>query len=102
MSDKQTLPEKEVEWVARLAYISLTPDETKNYADDLSRVLDYIGELQKVDTSQTEETRQITGLKDIMAKDKVEPTVIDRETYLEQAPMQEQGFIKVKSVFNRE
>jgi aspartyl-tRNA(Asn)/glutamyl-tRNA(Gln) amidotransferase subunit C len=95
------LPEKEVEWVANLAYIALTDSEKKAYANDLSSVLSYVDELQKVDTSKVEETRQITGLDTVMAKDEINRGEIERETYLKQAPMNEKGFIKVKSVFDR-
>lgn len=95
------LSQKEVEWVANLAYIALTTQEKEAYADDLSSVLTYIEELQKVDTSKVEETRQITGLKDVVAKDKINKGEIERETYLKQAPLSEKGFIKVKSVFQR-
>ncbi len=95
------LSQKEVEWVANLAYIALTDKEKKSYADDLSSVLTYIDELQKVDTTKVEETRQITGLKDVVAKDEIDKGKIKRETYLKQAPMSENGFIKVKSIFQR-
>lgn len=95
------LPEKEVEWVANLAYITLTDAEKKAYADDLSQVLSYVDELQQVDTSKVEETRQITGLDTVMAKDEIKAGDIKRETYLKQAPTTEKGFIKVKSVFKK-
>ena len=95
------LPEKEVEWVAKLAHIKLSDPEKAKYAEELSTVLGYIDELQKVDTKKTEEVMQITGLKDVAAPDKIGKCEIPREEMLKRAPQNEKGCIKVKSVFDR-
>lgn len=95
------LPREQVEWVARLAYIAIGEAETAKYAEDLSAVLGYVSELQKVDTSKVDETMQITGLSNVMAGDFVEPSEIGRSQFLERAPATERGYVKVKSVFKR-
>jgi aspartyl/glutamyl-tRNA(Asn/Gln) amidotransferase C subunit len=94
------LPIEQVEWVAKLAYIALTDAEKFEYADKLSATLDYIDELQRVDTSSVDETMQITGLSNAMDADEVRPSEVTEEEFLKRAPMNERGYIKVKSVFN--
>lgn len=93
------LPEKEVEWVARLANIKLSAPEKSQYAEELSAILGYVEELQKVDTTKVREVMQITGLKDVMEKDKVKKCDIPQDEFLKRAPSSERGYIKVKSVF---
>lgn len=98
------LPQEQVEWVARLAHITLTDKERSKYADELSAILDYADELEKVDTSDVEDPPaggQITGLKDVTEADKVGKCKISREEFLNRAPKNEKGYIKVKSVFQR-
>lgn len=91
---------EQVEWVAGLAYIALTDEEKAHYAGELSAVLDYVDELQKVDTNTVDETMQITGLSNVMEGDFVRPSTVGREEFLKRAPKAERGYIKVKSVFN--
>lgn len=95
------LPKKEVEWVANLAHIELTEPEKSKYAEELSAVLGYIDELQKVDTKQIGEVMQITGLKSTTEPDEVDQCEISRNELLKRAPQSEKGYIKVKSVFKR-
>ncbi|MFH1207277.1 MAG: Asp-tRNA(Asn)/Glu-tRNA(Gln) amidotransferase subunit GatC [Patescibacteria group bacterium] len=46
------LTEKDVEKLASLARIELSPDEKKRFAGQLSSILDYMKQLNEVDTSQ--------------------------------------------------
>lgn len=93
------LPKEQVEWVAKLAYIEVSEEEKAKYAEDLSAVLGYVDELQQVDTNTVEETMQVTNLSNVMSGDFIEPSEISREDFLKRAPMQDKGYIKVKSVF---
>jgi len=95
----QKLPEEQVEWVAKLAYIALTEEEKTHFAGELSAVLDYVGELRRVDTNKVDETMQITNLSNVMDGDYVKKSDIPREEFLKRAPASEKGYIKVKSVF---
>ncbi len=100
------LPKEEVEHIALLARIELSEAESQKYAEELSAVLGYVSELQKVDTNTVDGDSsvggQITGLNNVMAGDYVEKSEITREEFLKQAPASEKGYIKVKSVFNRD
>jgi len=57
--------------IAKLARIDVTEEESKEFSEQLSDVLDYMEVLKKVDVSGVEETHQVTGLKNINSKDEV-------------------------------
>ncbi|MBI1864018.1 Asp-tRNA(Asn)/Glu-tRNA(Gln) amidotransferase subunit GatC [Candidatus Woesebacteria bacterium] len=66
----------EVDHVAKLAKLTLTPEETKKFQKQLSAVVDYFNELQKVDTTGVEPTSQTTGLLNITRNDEIDVTNI--------------------------
>ncbi|MFZ5932838.1 MAG: Asp-tRNA(Asn)/Glu-tRNA(Gln) amidotransferase subunit GatC [Patescibacteria group bacterium] len=63
------LTQKDVEHVARLAKLSLTPQEVEKYLRELSSVINYVSELAKVDTVNTQPTSQTTGLENVARND---------------------------------
>ena len=63
------LSEKEVEHIAKLAKLDLNNEEMKKFADQLSKVMDYIDVLNEVDTKGVEPTSQVTGLTNVMEGD---------------------------------
>jgi aspartyl-tRNA(Asn)/glutamyl-tRNA(Gln) amidotransferase subunit C len=54
-----TLSLKEVEHIALLARLELSDEEKKRYQKQLSHILDYVAQLQKLDTSQIELTSSV-------------------------------------------
>jgi aspartyl-tRNA(Asn)/glutamyl-tRNA(Gln) amidotransferase subunit C len=65
------LTKKDVLHVADLAKIILTDSEITKFTTQLSAVLDYMNELNEVDTSKTEPTSQTTGLVNVYRDDVV-------------------------------
>lgn len=57
--------------VAKLAKLELTNKEIDNYLKQLSKVVDYVGELAEVNTSGVEATSQTTGLRNVYRVDEV-------------------------------
>lgn len=96
-----SLNEKELQGVANLAKLELSNAESPQYSDQLAAVLGYVAELQKIDVSQVEAVGQITGLTNQLAKDEIKGCEIPRDKLLANAPAQEKGYIKVKSIFGR-
>lgn len=68
------LTRKDVEHVARLAKLSLSAKEVDLYLTQLGEVVDYVSELDKVDTRGSEPTSQTTGLENVMRPDKLNPS----------------------------
>jgi aspartyl-tRNA(Asn)/glutamyl-tRNA(Gln) amidotransferase subunit C len=68
------ITEADVEHVAALASLELAPGEKKDLAVELSRILDYVEQLNKLDLSGVEPTAQIaTSAKQAMREDRVSP-----------------------------
>lgn len=62
---------KDIEHVAKLAKLSLTPKEIGLFQKQLSNVIEYIGQLNEVETSKTQPTSQTTGLENVFRKDEI-------------------------------
>lgn len=67
---------EEVKHVAKLAKLELTDSEIKKFDDQLSSIVDFVGELSKVDTDGIEPTSQTTGLENVFRVDELKPSEI--------------------------
>jgi len=94
------LTKKEVEHIAHLSRLGLSEEEQDKFATQLSSILDYVAQLQEVNTTGVEPTAQVTGLENVMCKD-----IIDfgdpktRAGLLKNAPATEDNLIKANAVF---
>ena len=70
---------EEVKKIAKLANLSLSEDELKTYAPQLSEVLSYVEILNEPDTSSTLPTYQVTGLSNVFRDDVVMPSLSQAE-----------------------
>lgn len=59
-----------VKHVAKLANLPLSENEEKKFENQLSDILNYIEQLNSVDTKDVEITSQITGLENVTREDK--------------------------------
>ncbi len=93
------LSKDDIKHIAQLARLELTAEEEKRYEKELSNVLNYIDQLQEVDTTNTEPTAQVTGLENILREDeKNDWNKKEREQTLKQAPNLKDNQYKVKRV----
>lgn len=96
---------KTIQHIARLARIRLTEREEDKFKEELSSVLDYIDQLNKVDTENVEPLYQTTGLINSVRKDEYrkdfEMDENINQRLIGQAPQRESRFIKVKSVLQK-
>ena len=65
------ISKEEIKHVADLAKLEVSNQEINKYSKELSAVVDYIDQLQEVDTDEIEPTAQITGLTNRTRIDKV-------------------------------
>ena len=96
MSQKQ-ISKEEVKHIAKLAWIGLSSEEIQKFQKQLSGILEYVDQLNELDTKDIPPTFQVTGLKNIWREDTVEPSLTQKEA-LQNAPMQKDGYFKVKKV----
>lgn len=82
--------------LARLSRLHLTDEEIAQFTDEISAILGYVEQLQKVDLKGVEPTYQVTGLKNVMRPDEIKDYGVSPEELLKNAPATEKGHIKVK------
>ncbi len=102
------ISKKEVQHIAKLARLSLTPKEAKKMEKELSSVLDYIDKLKEINTDDIQPISQITGLKNVIRNDeKYEKYEVKKERIkirnklLKLAPETKDGYLKVKSIIKK-
>lgn len=95
-----TITEDQVKHLAALARIELTPEREEQLTKDVSRVLDYVEELKNVNTDGLPEVAQVTGLKNALRRDEAaDSDEATRRALIESAPAHENGYIKVRAIF---
>lgn len=91
------LSTEEVKKVASLARIELSESEVEKFQKDLSSVLDYVEELQQVNTDGLEIVSSVTGLENVDREDKA--VLIDyQDEIMANAPDSKDRYYKVKSI----
>lgn len=95
----EKISKEEVEYLAKLARVGLTDDEITKYQKDLVDILGYVEKLNEVNTDNIEPMAQGLAAKNVVREDKIEIPEGKPAELLGQAPSHEDGFIKVKSVF---
>lgn len=89
---------KDVEYVAQLARLGLEEAEVKQYTKELSKIIEFVEQLNEVETSKVEPTAHSTGTFNITRADKARESTM-HEDMLRLVPAQAQDQIKVKGVF---
>ena len=89
----------EVKKVAHLARLELNEDEIKNHAKQLEKILEYIKQLELIDTSNVHGTTRAIEVKNVFRKDenKKYPNTQD---LLELGPSIQDKFFKVPKIIN--
>ena len=83
--------------IARLARIRVTDDEKNHLAAELSQVMDWIGELQSVDTEGVEPLTSVVGAR-LKTRADVVTLNVTRDEVLANAPEAVAGFFTVPKV----
>lgn len=63
------LSDNQVKHVAKLAKLDLSNEEVKKFTGQLSDILEYVDQLNEVDTDKVEPTSQVTGLTNVTEGD---------------------------------
>ncbi|MBF6590399.1 MAG: Asp-tRNA(Asn)/Glu-tRNA(Gln) amidotransferase subunit GatC [Ktedonobacterales bacterium] len=90
-----------VDHVALLARLALTPDERERLRDQLSAILEHINVISEADTSQVPATAHVLSIRTVMVADQVRPS-FPREMLLENAPVCEEGYFRVRAVLEED
>lgn len=89
----------DVKHVARLANLPLSKEEEEKYSEQLSKILDYVDQLNQVDTLGVEPTFNVTGNSNVMRKDETVAS-LSQEEALSNASNKKDGLFVTKGVFD--
>ncbi|BEV35630.1 Asp-tRNA(Asn)/Glu-tRNA(Gln) amidotransferase subunit GatC [Synechococcus sp. M16CYN] len=87
----------EVRKVAKLARLNLSETKIATYTGQLELILEYVGQLEKVDTTGIPATARTVEVTNITRQDSVISTPV-REEILNQAPQREGSFLRVPKI----
>ena len=90
---------EEVKKVAQLARLELNEDEISNHARQLEKILEYIKQLEKIDTGNVPCTTRALEVTNVFRKDENKNSVY-AEDLLELGPSREDKFFKVPKIIN--
>lgn len=96
---------EDVNRVAELAHLELTPDESRSMLKDLNAILDHVAQLGELDTSCVAPLAQVSELdgaggEGSLRMDAVLPS-LDRVEVMAEAPETDRIFFKVPKVIER-
>ncbi len=91
------LTKQQVEHVARLARLNLTPAEIERYSAELTIILDYIDQLKTVNTSGVEAREQFVAADNVFREDVIKPS-LPRVDALANAPSSDGEYFLVPKV----
>ena len=87
--------------VAKLANLTLSDKELKKFDSQLQETVDYVEELEEVNTKGVEPTSQVTGLENVLREDVATPSLTQDEA-LSNAKATHNGFFKVDAILEDE
>ena len=91
------LTPEDVDHVAALARLGITPEERARLADQLSGILEHFRALQALNTEDISPTAQVLDVRNVMRPD-VARAPLTQSQALANAPRVEDGFFRVQAV----
>lgn len=88
---------KDVEYVARLARLTLSDEEKDEFVVQLNDILTYMDKLNELDTKEVQPTSHVISVKNVFRVDEIRES-LSREPSLGNAPETEKGFYKVPKI----
>ena len=93
------ITKEEVKKVAHLARLELNENEINDHSEQLEKILDYIKQLEKIDTNDVPCTTRAIEVLNVFRKD-VKKNSDCNEELLELGPSREDNFFKVPKIIS--
>ena len=93
------ITKEEVKKVAHLARLELNENETSSHADQLEKILEYIKQLEMIDTDNVHCTTRAIEVINVFRKDERKNSNCSEEL-LELGPSKEDKYFKVPKIIN--
>jgi aspartyl-tRNA(Asn)/glutamyl-tRNA(Gln) amidotransferase subunit C len=91
---------KEVEKIAELARLHITENEKEKYTEQLNVILEYMEQLNRVDTSKVDPLSHPFELTNVFRADEIQPS-LSIEEVLKNAPERSGNYFKVPKVISK-
>ena len=91
----------DIDHLAQLANLPLSTEEKKKFEKQLEETLDYVKQLEEIDTKNVEPTSQVTGLENVLREDEAAPS-LSQEGALKNAKATHNGFFNVPQILETE
>lgn len=96
------LSKKDILHIAKLSNISLSPKEIEKFTPQLSKIVDFVGELSNLKTDKVTPTTHTTNLKNVFRKDHVKKkAILPQPSALSQTKKTKNGYFKVPAVLDK-
>ena len=92
-----SVTKKDVEYIAQLAKLEFTEDEKEKFTHQLNQILQYVEQMNKLDTTNVEPLSHVIELSNVFRSDEVKPSISTEEA-LKNAPAKTDEFFKVPKV----
>jgi len=93
-----TISTQDVQYIAGLAKIAVSDEEAAKLQVELAAILNYVQQLDALDTSGVEPTYQVTGLTNVSRPDELIDYGVSQSALLQNAPRTQDNQIKVPKV----
>ena len=97
--DMKRISSDEVKKVARLARLELNESEIEQHAEQLEKILEYIKQLEKINTENIPCTTRAIEVTNVLRKDE-KKDYANVEEIIDLAPSRENKFFKVPKIIN--
>ena len=93
------IKKEEIIHIANLAMLNLSDNEIQSYTKDMQEILEYAEMINKLDTSNVDETIAASEQCNVFRKDEVKEFG-SREILLQNAPCKDEGMFRIPKVIN--
>lgn len=93
-----TITNDDVRHLAQLSSLQISDAEIESLRADIEKIINYINQLDELDTDGVEPTYQVTGLQNVWRDDEIIDSSVSRQQLLALAAEQSDNCVKVPKV----
>ena len=91
------ITKEQLKHIANLSNLSFSDEELEKYLVDMTGIVDFVNQLNEINTDDVEITTSILGEYNIFREDEIKQS-FDRELLLQNAPDSQDGMFKIPRV----
>lgn len=93
-----TISVSDVKKLAKLSALSISDDQVPQLQAELNRILEYIDQLNEVNTDDVEPTYQVNGLSSVTRQDEIVDYGVSHTGLMQNVPKRRDNYIEVPRV----